>query len=180
MFKTLMALVLTASSLLVFSSSNASAGAIRTFFLVSKTSGKCITLKAPDQPDGGGLTLNDCQISPEYFITSNPIGGGSEQAVLQFHMTATKWICFSTTDAPVISPSGALAKVTSQNCSSLAGGSGIWNLRGTGQIEKMDKGAINFTNFCLQENKQTSQLELEVCQGSDDQLWIMKTITISG
>jgi hypothetical protein len=53
---------LAASSLLIFGSWNALAQQqdFPVFRLVSQVSGKCISLQAPDQDDGGGLTMRDC------------------------------------------------------------------------------------------------------------------------
>ena len=62
---------LAASSLLIFGSSNALAQQqVITFRLVSQLSGKCISLQAPDQDDGGGLTMGDCQNLPEFLVTA--------------------------------------------------------------------------------------------------------------
>ena len=171
---------LTASSFLIFNPSNASAQANSNFRMVSQASGKCVSLKAADQADGGGLVMRDCQNFPDFFVfaTSN------FEAQLQFRLSSTKFICVFATENPVISPSGARAKVMTRNCVGPSGvgiAGSLWNIRGPSaddfrQIEKL-KG-VDSSNFCIRENQQTSEVELDVCQGVAEENWKLQAISI--
>jgi hypothetical protein len=169
MTRTLM--VLTAWSSLIFSSSNALAAQEQTFRIVSQASGKCISLKAPDQNDGGGVTMRDCQNFPDFFVT---VVGDTSQ--LQFRLSSSKFICVVATNNPTSDP--PLAKVMTQNCVG-PGGIGLpgnfWNFRppiffhpDAVTIEKRGPpGSSNeFTNFCMHENTETSEVELVGCAAS--------------
>jgi len=178
MFKIFVAL--TASSLLILDSSNASAQANGTFQMVSQASGKCVSLKAADQNDGGGLVMRDCQNFADFFVTAT----STFEAQLQFRLSSTKFICVFATENPVVSPSGARAKVMTRNCVSPSGvgiAGSLWNIRGSSgddfrQIEKLR--GVDSTNFCIRENQQTSEVELDVCQGVAEENWKLKAISI--
>src|SRR5450756_614229 len=91
MFKTLMAL--TTLSLLIFNSSNASAQG-RTFQLVSQASNRCVSLKSPDQNDGGGLVMQNCQNFPDFYITATSVS----DANLQFQLSSHRFVCIFATE----------------------------------------------------------------------------------
>ena len=177
MFKILLAL--TTLSFLIFNSSNASAQG-RTFQLVSQASNKCVSLKSPDQNDGGGLVMQNCQNFPDFYVTAT----SQNEASLQFQLNSHRFVCVFATENPVISPSGARAKVMTRNCAGPTGvglpGS-LWNIRGglslgadPHQIEKL-KG-VDSSNFCLRENQQTSDVELDLCQGIPEENWKLQEI----
>ena len=177
MFKTLMAV--TTMSLLIFNCSNASAQG-RTFQLVSQASSKCVSLKSPDQNDGGGLVMQNCQNFPDFYVTAT----SANQASLQFQLNSHRFVCIFATENPVINPSGARAKVSARNCVGPTGvglpGS-LWNVRGglslggdPHLIEKL-KG-VDGSGFCLRENQQTSEVELDVCQGVPEENWKLQAI----
>jgi len=174
MFKTLMAL--TTLSLLIFNSSNASAQG-RTFQLVSQASNRCVSLKSPDQNDGGGLVMQNCQNFPDFYITATSVS----DANLQFQLSSHRFVCIFATENP--GPGVPLAKVMTRNCTGPTGvglSGSLWNIRGglsgaePRQIEKL-KG-VDSSNFCLQENQQTSEVELQVCEGVPEENWKLQGI----
>lgn len=163
---------LTISNIGYFSSSPASADEPR-FRLVSKASGKCIKLAAPDAPDGGGLTTGNCQTFPDFFVSGH---AGSTQ--LMFELNSARFACIFATDTPSLD---ATPKAMTRNCAGVVGS--LWNVRGEDsggfrQVEKSDGTGVP-TGFCMQENADTAQIELDICQGLPEQSWKLERVTVT-
>jgi hypothetical protein len=175
MFKALMPTA--ASLLLVLGTSGASAQATRTFRFVSQASGKCLSLKAADQSDGGGLRTAPCQKFADFFVT---VAGSTGEVQLQFQLNSQKFVCIFATETPVLDPSGRRAKVGTRNCvGPPVPTPSLWNIRGPDnagfqQIEKLNH--VDSTNFCMRENAQTSDIELDVCQGVPEENWKLESV----
>ncbi|MFE0753472.1 RICIN domain-containing protein [Inquilinus sp. NPDC058860] len=164
-----------AASTVLFLLTLQAAQADTTFRLVSQVSGKCMRLQAADQNDGGGLTMRDCKNFPDFFMT-----GEVSTTQLIFQLNSSRFVCVFSNDAPVIEPSGRLDKVQTRNCGALVGS--IWKFRGEDesgfrQLEKMQANGIDPTNFCAQENSETSEIELDVCQPTPEQNWKLERIS---
>jgi hypothetical protein len=158
-------------------------GTFPAFTMTSQASGNCLTLKAPDQSDGGGLTTAPCQNFSNFFVT---VAGGTGQAQLQFRLNSTRFVCVFATNNPVVSPSGQRAKVETRNCAppgSPVPKPSMWNVRGPDnagfqQIEKLSND-IDSSNFCIFENTQASptpEIDLEVCQGVNTENWKLNRV----
>jgi hypothetical protein len=163
-------IVLTASSFLIFNSSNALAQ-LQTVQLVSKATGKCLSLQAPDQNDGGGLTTKDCQNFSDFFVT---LTNHFSETELQFRLNSSRFVCVFASEPPVLG-----GKVMTRNC---VGANGIglrgslWNVR-TGDLVAFEKlNGFDSTNLCMQVNSQTSDFEFAVCQGVPEQNWKLQPV----
>lgn len=173
-----------AAFLLALSPFAASAqGTFPAFTMTSQASGNCLTLKAPDQSDGGGLTTASCQSFPNFFVT---VAGNTGEVQLQFRLNSARFVCVFATDNPVVSPSGQRAKVGTRNCAPPGAPvptPSMWNVRGPDnagfqQIEKL-RNNIDSSNFCIIEDTQTSptaEIELEVCQGTNAENWKLNRV----
>jgi hypothetical protein len=159
----------------LFFFSIALAKADQTFLLVSKASGKCISLKSADQNDGGGLMMRNCENLPDYFVTGHP-----SVTQLIFALNSSRNVCIIATETPDIHPGGQRDKVGSRNCTGQVGSA--WKILGAVPLNddyhKVEKqNGIDPTNFCLTENLSTSELELDICQNNKpEQFWKTKLI----
>lgn len=147
--------------------------------MISQASGNCLTLKAPGQSDGGGLTTAPCQNSPNFLVTQAGRTGAFE---LQFRLdNNTRFVCIFATDNPVVSPPPQHAKVETRNCAPPGGPvptPSMWNVRGPDnagfqQVEKL-RNNIDSSNFCIFEDTQdapTPEIILDVCQGTKSENW---------
>ena len=181
MFKALARPVLAAASfLLALSPFAASAqGNFPAFTMVSQASGNCLTLKAPDQSDGGGLITAPCQNFPNFFVT---VAGSVGEVQLQFRLTSSHFVCVFADDNPVVSPNGQRPKVGTRNCVSPSGlgpKASMWSVRGPDndgfqQIEKLANN-IDSSGFCMIETP-TADIELEVCQGVNTEHWKLNRV----
>jgi hypothetical protein len=160
-------MALTASSFLIFNSSNALAQFVQTVQLVSKATGKCLSLQAPDQNDGGGLTTKDCQSFPDFFVT---LTSHFAEAELQFRLNSTTFVCIFASDTPVLGD-----KVMTRNCNSALHGS-LWNVRADDFVAFEKLNGVDSTDLCMQLNSQTSDFELAVCQGTPEQSWKLQPV----
>lgn len=152
-------------------SSMSSAEADMTFRLVSQASGKCLRLQNADQDDGGGLTAGECKNFPDFFVTAVAFS----LTPLQFRLNSSRFVCVFATEEPVL---GQHPKVMTRNCDALPNSN--WKIlsadaNGFRHIEKC-KG-IDCLNFCMQENRETSEVELEQCQ-VPAQKWKLELITL--
>jgi hypothetical protein len=177
---------LAASSFVVLATYGASAQGNFPAFTIADQAGNCLSLKAPDQSDGGGLTVKPCQNFPDFYvtvagsITSAPPSIMGSGVQLQFRLNSMRFVCIVATDSPAVNPSGALAPVSTRNCSSDPPHQMIWNVRGPDnglqKIEKMNA-TLDFTNFCMRENAQNSTVELQGClEGDPAANWKLKPI----
>ena len=140
----------------------------------STSSGKCIHLKSPDQPDGaGGLEMSECQNFPDFFVTY--LGGTTP---LQFRLNSGRFACMTATENPGSSP-GVRDKVSSNGCLPTSN----WKIRGllggppedrTYLVEKLKQ--IDPSLHCLAENTETGGLELDLCQEVPKQQWRLELI----
>jgi hypothetical protein len=156
---------LTILTLVVIYSSafNSSAQEPIAFKFVSKASDKCISLFAADEPDGGGLRMRDCKNFPDFFISKS-----SNPTALTFQLTSIRFICLFTAEGLKIDQ--LPVDVRTRSC---GGPDSLWQvpIGAIGQVRKVNQLQLEVTNFCLQENVNTSKVELEVCQAIPAQEW---------
>ncbi|MBC8128689.1 MAG: hypothetical protein H7Y08_00025 [Rhizobiaceae bacterium] len=142
------------------------------FRLVSQQSGKCISLLAADQSDGGRLVMRDCKNFPDFFITSK----GGRVTPLHFELNSARFICIFSTETPTLAT--PRDKVEVRNCGSLV--SSLWNLRGdlAGVITIEKLKGLDSTSHCMRENDQTGEIELDLCQNVSAQQWTRERLTL--
>jgi hypothetical protein len=151
------------------------------FVLVSQATGKCISLSSPNQFDGGGLVMKDCAAGPEFQIKA-VLG----HTPFMFFISAGRIICFSATENPDIRPDGSKPAVGTKDCSTAFDIPSLWTPRTASsflsgdpvQVEKAKRlgSTVDPTGFCLQENSDSSAVELDVCQEIPKQKWVQKKL----
>lgn len=144
-----------------------------TFRLVSQASGKCLRLQAADQNDGGGLTMQDCKNYPDFFIT-----GETPRTALSFQLNSSRSVCIFATDTPDSDPGGQNAKVMTRNCSGHEDSRWVIRSEDGGDFQKIEKlNGLDHTGFCMQENTETSEIELDSCHLGLKQGWKLEHIS---
>jgi hypothetical protein len=162
MFRAFMAS--TALFLLILGASEASAQNFPAYRVVAQGTGNCLKLKAPEQTDGGGLTTAPCQNFADFFVT---IAGNPHQPFeLQFRLTSSRYVCIVAPDNPTTQPIGQRSKVTTRNC----GAPNQWDIFGPDsdgfvKFDKISAASTTSSEFCIFNNTQSGEIELEACQG---------------
>jgi hypothetical protein len=167
MFRAFMAL--TALFLLILGASEASAQDYPAYRVVAQGTGNCLKLKSPET-DNGGLTTAPCQNFADFFVTI--VGNPGQFFPLQFRLTSSRWVCIVATENPTPQPSDRRSKVTTQKC---AGPDSQWDIFGPDSdgFVKFDKirNSIDPSQFCIFNNTQSGEIELEVCEGGTTENW---------
>jgi hypothetical protein len=149
------------------------------FLVVSQATGRCLGLTSPEQPDGGRLVMRDCAKRPEVHIST-----ATRSTPYMFFLPGKKILCISATETPDIRPDGSKHAVRTEDCSTSFSVPSLWTprpLRLDGTPVQVEKGrrfgsAVDSTGFCIQENIDTSEVELDVCQDIPKQQWMHKKL----
>jgi hypothetical protein len=151
------------------------------FVLVSQATGRCITLRSPNEFDGGGLAMKECAKGPQFQLKA--VLGNTP---FMFFVSAGRIICFAATENPDIRPDGSKPAVGTKDCSTAFDSPSLWTPRTSSsflsgnpvQIEKGKRfgSTVDPTGFCLQESIDSSEVELDVCQEIPTQKWVQKKL----
>ncbi len=175
-----MSKVLTTLSLALLALHLLPAHAQDAFVLVSQASGKCVSLKSPHEFDGGGLVMKECNKDPAFQLKA--VSGNTP---LMFFLSSNRILCFSATETPDVRPDGLKHLVGTKDCSTAFDVPSLWTPRPlflTGKPVQIEKGkrfgaAVDPTGFCLQDNTDTLEVELDVCQDTAKQKWMHKQLS---
>jgi hypothetical protein len=138
--------------------------------LVSNATGRCLHLRAPDTPGGGGLEVATCQDFPDFLFS---IGRSSTQILVK--LTSSHFVCVAATDDPT-----ELQKlprpIETRDCAGVVGS--LWHVQPEGDAERLAKEdrAQTPSNACMEANAETGAVELRMCDLGKAQQWTRKTV----
>lgn len=118
--------------------------------------------------------MRTCQNLPDFFVWGNV-----SRTPLMFRLNSSRYVCIFATEMPPHDPAAPRAKVMTRNCANLVGS--MWNI-GEGNDVKVEKyKGLDPTGFCMRENIETSEVELEHCSHNLQEMrWKVERISFPG
>jgi hypothetical protein len=141
------------------------------FQIVSAESQKCLHLRTPDTPGGGGLDIKPCQSSADFAFSLTPSTTEVTQIIVK--VTTSRFVCVVATDEPMAGVSKPMP-VTTVDCGGLGS---LWFQSGPlaqRVIRKADRNQM--PAGCLQVSPTTGAVGIDLCQDLPHQQWILKPV----